>query len=153
MKKIFITGGAGYVGSELTKYLLNNGYKVTVYDLFIYGNTLENNKNLNLVEGDIRNQELLKEHLKEHDALIHLACISNDPSFELNPKLGKEINLDAFEPLVELSKNAGIKKFFYASSSSVYGIKSEKNVNEDMSLEPLTDYSKFKAECENILLK
>ncbi len=153
MKKIFITGGAGYVGSELTKYLLNNGYKVTVYDLFIYGNTLENNKNLNLVEGDIRNQELLKEHLKEHDALIHLACISNDPSFELNPKLGKEINLDAFEPLVELSKNAGIKKFFYASSSSVYGIKSEKNVNEDMSLEPLTDYSKFKAECEKILLK
>lgn len=152
MKKIFITGGAGYVGSELTKHLLNNGYQVTVYDLFIYGNTLENNNNLNLVKGDIRDQDLLKQHLKGHDALIHLACISNDPSFELNPKLGKEINLDAFEPLVDLSKNAGIKKFFYASSSSVYGIKSEKNVNETMSLEPLTDYSKFKAECEKILL-
>jgi len=152
MKKIFITGGAGYVGSELTKHLLNIGYQVTVYDLFIYGNTLENNNNLNLVKGDIRDQDLLKQHLKGHDALIHLACISNDPSFELNPKLGKEINLDAFEPLVDLSKNAGIKKFFYASSSSVYGIKSEKNVNETMSLEPLTDYSKFKAECEKILL-
>ena len=152
MKKIFITGGAGYVGSELTKYLLNTGYHVTVYDLFIYGNTLENNNNLNLIKGDIRDQDLLKKHLKNHDALIHLACISNDPSFELNPKLGKEINLDAFEPLVKLSKNSGIKKFFYASSSSVYGIKSEKNVNEDMPLEPLTDYSKFKAECEKILL-
>tara|TARA_A100001388_G_C28774992_1_gene506735 strand:+ start:6113 stop:7090 length:978 start_codon:yes stop_codon:yes gene_type:complete len=152
MKKIFITGGAGYVGSELTKHLLNKGYQVTVYDLLIYGNTLENNNNLNLVKGDIRDQDLLKQHLKGHDALIHLACISNDPSFELNPKLGKEINLDAFEPLVDLSKKADIKKFFYASSSSVYGIKSEKNVNEAMSLEPLTDYSKFKAECEKILL-
>ncbi len=140
MKKIFITGGAGYVGSELTKHLLNKGYQVTVYDLLIYGNTLENNNNLNLVKGDIRDQDLLKQHLKGHDALIHLACISNDPSFELNPKLGKEINLDAFEPLVDLSKKADIKKFFYASSSSVYGIKSEKNVNEAMSLEPLTDY-------------
>ena len=96
MKKIFITGGAGYVGSELTKHLLNKGYQVTVYDLLIYGNTLENNNNLNLVKGDIRDQDLLKQHLKGHDALIHLACISNDPSFELNPKLGKEINLDAF---------------------------------------------------------
>ncbi len=153
MKKIFITGGAGYVGSELTKHLLNIGYQVTVYDLFIYGNTLVNDKNLKLIKGDIRNQELLRQHLQNHDALIHLACISNDPSFELNPKLGKEINLDAFEPLVKLSKMAKIKKFFYASSSSVYGIKSEKNVNEDMSLEPLTDYSKFKAECEKILLK
>ncbi len=153
MKKIFITGGAGYVGSELTKHLLNIGYQVTVYDLFIYGNTLLNDKNLKLIKGDIRNQELLRQHLQNHDALIHLACISNDPSFELNPKLGKEINLDAFEPLVKLSKMAKIKKFFYASSSSVYGIKSEKNVNEDMSLEPLTDYSKFKAECEKILLK
>jgi len=152
MKKIFITGGAGYVGSELTKHLLNTGYQVTVYDLLIYGNTLENNNNLSLVKGDIRDQDLLKQHLKGHDALIHLACISNDPSFELNPKLGKEINLNAFEPLVVLSKKAGIKKFFYASSSSVYGIKSEKNVNEAMSLEPLTDYSKFKAECEKILL-
>ena len=80
---------------------------------------------------------------------IHLACISNDPSFELNPKLGKEINFDSFEPLVKISKECGISKFIYASSSSVYGVKSEKNVNEEMSLEPLTDYSKFKAECEN----
>jgi nucleoside-diphosphate-sugar epimerase len=82
-----------------------------------------------------------------------LACISNDPSFELNPALGKEINLDAFKPLVEISKSLGIKRFIYASSSSVYGVKKEKNVDENMSLKPLTDYSKFKADCEKILLK
>ena len=77
--------------------------------------------------------------------MIHLACISNDPSFELNPKLGKEINYDSFEPFVKIAKDSGVNKFIYASSSSVYGVKSEKNVNEEMSLEPLTDYSKFKA--------
>ena len=88
-----------------------------------------------------------------HDILIHLACISNDPSFELNPELGKSINLDAFSPLVNISKKNGINRFIYASSSSVYGIKDEPNVNERMSLEPLTDYSKFKADCETILLK
>ena len=83
--------------------------------------------------------------------VIHLACISNDPSFELNPKLGKSINFDAFEPLVKVSKLNGINQFIYASSSSVYGIKEEKNVTEDMDLKPLTDYSKFKADCEKIL--
>jgi nucleoside-diphosphate-sugar epimerase len=153
MKKIFITGGAGYVGSVLTPYLLKKGYFVTVYDLFIYGNTLENNKNLKIVKGDIRDLELLKKSIFNHDIVIHLACISNDPSFELNPILGKEINLDSFLPLVKLSKESGIKRFIYASSSSVYGIKKEKNVNEDMLLEPLTDYSRFKADCEKILLK
>lgn len=153
MKKVFITGGAGYVGSVLTPYLLKKGYLVTVYDLFIYGNTLENNKNLKIVKGDVRDLELLKKSIFNHDIVIHLACISNDPSFELNPILGKEINLDSFLPLVKLSKESGIKRFIYASSSSVYGIKKEKNVNEDMLLEPLTDYSKFKADCEKILLK
>ena len=153
MKKIFITGGAGYVGTELSKHLLENGYEVTVFDLFIYGQTLYKNNNLRLIVGDIRNQELLKKYIKGHDAVVHLACISNDPSFELNPKLGKEINLDAFEPLVKISKDNDVKRFIYASSSSVYGIKSEQNVSEDMSLEPLTDYSKFKAECEKILFK
>ncbi|MBK9627527.1 MAG: SDR family oxidoreductase, partial [Flavobacteriales bacterium] len=103
------------------------------------------------VKGDIRDQALLKKLLPGHDAVIHLACISNDPSFELNPDLGKSINLDAFEPLVRISKENGVKRFVYASSSSVYGIKEEPNVTEDMVLEPLTDYSKFKAQCEEIL--
>ena len=82
---------------------------------------------------------------------MHLACISNDPSFELNPTLGKSINYDAFEPLVKVSIENKVNRFIYASSSSVYGIKKEKNVIEDMKLEPLTDYSKFKGECEKIL--
>jgi nucleoside-diphosphate-sugar epimerase len=153
MNKIFITGGAGYVGSVLTPYLINKGHKITVYDLMLYGDTLKKDKNLNIIKGDIRNTELLKEAIKGNEIVIHLACISNDPSFELNPTLGKEINLDAFKPLVEISKNLGVKKFIYASSSSLYGVKIEKNVNENMSLEPLTDYSKFKADCEKILFK
>jgi nucleoside-diphosphate-sugar epimerase len=153
MKKIFITGGAGYVGSVLTPYLINKGHTITVFDLMLYGDTLKKGKNLNIIKGDIRNAELLKEAIKGNEIVIHLACISNDPSFELNPTLGKEINLDAFTPLVEISKNLGVKKFIYASSSSVYGVKIEKNVNENMSLEPLTDYSKFKVDCEKILFK
>tara|TARA_Y100000590_G_scaffold18275_1_gene21740 strand:+ start:4855 stop:5835 length:981 start_codon:yes stop_codon:yes gene_type:complete len=154
MSKILITGGAGYVGSVLTPYLLMKGHKVSVFDLMIYGeDVIEKNKNLKLIKGDIRDQDLLKKILPDHDVVIHLACISNDPSFELNPKLGKSINLDAFTPLVELSKKNNVKRFIYASSSSVYGIKNEKNVHEDMLLEPLTDYSKYKAECEKILNK
>ena len=153
MKNIFITGGAGYVGSVLTPALLSKNYNVTVYDLFIYGDTLEKHKNLKIIKGDLRNTTLLEESLKNQDQVIHLACISNDPSFELNPALGKEINLDAFEPLVSLSKQSGVNRFVYASSSSVYGIKTEKDVHEDMSLDPLTDYSKFKADCEKILFK
>lgn len=153
-EKIFITGGAGYVGSKLVPKLLSLGYQVTVLDLMIYGeNVLDNHKNLKKIKGDIRDQQLLDRTLKGNDIVIHLACISNDPSFELNPSLGKSINLDAFEPLVKLSIKNNIKKFIYASSSSVYGIKKEKNVTEDMSLEPLTDYSKFKGDCEKILNK
>lgn len=152
MKKIFITGGAGYVGSKLVPHLLDLGYEVSVLDLMIYGDdVLENHNNLKKIKGDIRNQKLVEQSLIGHDVVIYLACISNDPSFELNPKLGKSINLDAFEPLVKASIKCKISKFIYASSSSVYGIKKEKNVTEDMSLEPLTDYSKFKGECEKIL--
>jgi len=152
MQNIFITGGAGYVGAVLTPKLLSKGYKVTVLDLMIYGEeVLPHHSHLKKVKGDIRDQKLLKKLLRGQDALIHLACISNDPSFELNPTLGKSINLDAFEPLVKISKDAGVKRFIYASSSSVYGIKEESNVHEEMKLEPLTDYSKFKIRCEEIL--
>ena len=151
-KKIYITGGGGYVGSNLIPSLLKKGFKVTVLDLFIYGeDVLDKHTNLECIKGDIRDQELLKKSIQGHDVVIHLACISNDPSFELNPLLGRSINLDAFEPLVKISKFAGVKRFIYASSSSVYGVKNELDVNETMTLEPMTDYSKFKAECEMIL--
>jgi len=140
------------VGAVLIPQLLKDGYSVTVLDLMIYGeDTLPKHPRLIAVKGDIRDQELLKQIITDHDAVIHLACISNDPSFELNPELGKSINLDAFQPLVDISKNASIKRFIYASTSSVYGIKEESNVHENMELEPLTDYSRFKADCEKIL--
>jgi len=154
IKNILVTGGAGYVGSMLVPELLKKKYTVTIIDLMIYGKDyFKKNKNLKIIKGDIRNKKLLKKITKNQDAVIHLACISNDPSFELNPTLGKSINLDAFEPLVKISKKNKVKRFIYASSSSVYGIKKVKNVTEKMKLKPLTDYSKFKAKCEKILNK
>ena len=152
IKKIFITGGAGYVGAMLAPFLVSKGYELTIYDLMIYGeNVVPDSQKIKKIKGDIRDIENVKNSMRGHDAVIHLACISNDPSFELNPDLGKSINLDAFEPIVKVARELNVKRFIYASSSSVYGIKDEKNVHEDMSLEPLTDYSKFKAECESIL--
>ena len=154
MKRILITGGAGYIGSPLVRKLLEQDHLVSVLDLFIYGeDVLPKHKNLKLIKGDIRDQSLLTSILPGHDTAIHLACISNDPSFELNPDLGKSINLDAFKPLADISINSGIKRFIYASSSSVYGVKNEKNIHEEMLLEPTTDYSRYKVECEKILLE
>src|SRR4030042_1494293 len=155
LHNVLVTGGAGYVGSVLVPKLLNKGYHVKVLDLYIYGDTLEalkNNPNLEQIKGDIRDQALLKKVIPGTDCIIHLACISNDPSFELDPQLGKSINYDAFLNLVDISKRSGVKRFIYASSASVYGIKDKDNVTEDMSLEPLTDYSKYKALCEEVLL-
>ena len=91
MRKIFITGGAGYVGSVLTPYLLKKGYEISVFDLMIYGNTLDPHKNLKIIKGDIRDYRLLEKNIPGHDAIIHLACISNDPSFALNEGLSKTI--------------------------------------------------------------
>jgi len=152
-KKILITGGAGYVGSELTSSLLNKGYNVKVFDLYIYGEVFKDIKNSNLtkIKGDIRDKNMLIKATKDVDAVIHLACISNDPSFELDPKLGKSINYDAFFNVVEAARINNVKRFIYASTSSVYGVKTERNVVEEMPLEPLTDYSKFKASCESVL--
>ena len=153
MKNILVIGGGGYVGTHLTDQLIEKKYRVTVFDLFIYGNFLTKHNNLNVIKGDIRNLDLLKKIVKNFDCIIHLACISNDPSFDLNPELGKSINFDPFEDLVKISKENGVKRFIYASSSSVYGIKSENDVDENFSLSPLTDYSRFKAMCEDILFR
>lgn len=150
-KKILLIGGAGYVGTMLAEDL-SREHDVGVYDLFIYGDNFVST-NIKKFRGDIRNIDLLKKVVKSFDTVIHLACISNDPSFDLNPELGKSINYDCFEQQVKICKDNGIKKFIYASSSSVYGVKKNIDVDENASLEPLTDYSIFKAKCEEVLLK
>ena len=155
LSTVYVTGGGGYVGTALVPKLLKAGYRVKVLDLFMFGEGMlgraANDPDLEIVKGDLRNIKLLKETIPSSDTVIHLACISNDPSFELDAKLGKSINYDAFLPLVDISKNSGVKRFIYASSSSVYGVKNEPEVTEDMPLEPLTDYSKYKAMCEEFL--
>ena len=157
INRVLVTGGAGYVGSALVPKLLNAGYQVTVLDLFLYGDhvfdRVKNHPGLRKVKGDIRDRKTLERVIPGCDAVIHLACISNDPSFELNPDLGKSINYDAFFCLVDVSKESGVSRFIYASSSSVYGIKNEENVTEDLALLPLTDYSKYKAMCEDVLIE
>ncbi|MBL9084151.1 MAG: SDR family oxidoreductase [Planctomycetales bacterium] len=155
-KQVFVTGGAGYVGSVLVPKLLAEGYKVKVLDLYLYHDNplaeVADNPNLTQIRGDLRDRALLEREIPGCDAVIHLACVSNDPSFELDPTLGKSINFDCFEDLVDVSRDNGVERFIYASSSSVYGIKDEEDVTEDLPLEPLTDYSKFKAMCEDVLL-
>lgn len=155
-RKIFLTGGAGYVGAVLVPKLLAKGYRVKVFDLYMFGKDVlsseKDHPGLIQVKGDIRNRKLLEKEITGYDTVIHLACISNDPSFEMDPALAKSINYDAFLDLVDVSKKAGVKNFIYASSSSVYGIKEEPDVTEDLPLEPLTDYSKYKAECEKVLM-
>ncbi|MGD2179793.1 NAD-dependent epimerase/dehydratase family protein [Lusitaniella coriacea] len=156
IKTVLVTGGAGYVGSVLVPKLLNAGYNVKVIDLYIYGenvlDAVKDHPGLEQIKGDLRDRALLEKIMPGCDAVIHLACISNDPSFELNPDLGKSINYDAFISLVEVAKANKVKRFIYASSSSVYGIKETENVTEDLPLQPLTDYSKYKALCEEVLL-
>mgnify|MGYP001596321898 FL=1 len=157
LRHVLVTGGAGYVGAVLVPKLLAHGYRVTVVDLYIFGEaalaSVSGHPELRQVKGDIRDRALLERELTGVDAVIHLACISNDPSFELNPALGKSINYDAFLPLVDISKDRGVRRFIYASSSSVYGIRQEENVTEDLPLTPLTDYSRYKALCEEVLLR
>ncbi len=148
---VLVTGGAGYVGAVLVPRLLANGYRVKVLDLFIYGDVLPNHPNLEQIKGDIRNTDLLKRSLPGCDSVIHLACISNDPSFDLAPDLSRSINYDAFRPLVAISKQSGVKRFIYASTSSVYGVSDAPEVTEDHPLVPLTDYNKYKGLCEPIL--
>ena len=154
-KRVLVTGGAGYVGSALVPKLIDAGYKVNVLDLYIYGDHIfgdySSSRHLTQIKGDLRDPTMVNQAVAGCDAVIHLACISNDPSYDLNPELGKSINYDAFQPLVRASKQAGVSRFIYASSSSVYGVKDEAEVTENLALEPLTDYSKFKAMCEDVL--
>jgi len=154
-KSIFVTGGAGYCGSRLVPQLLKKGHQVTVYDILYFGDSFlpKDNPNLTVIQGDIRDTKKIEASCKNHDAFISLACISNDASFELDEKLSTSVNLDAFEPMVLAAKNAGIKRFIYASSSSVYGVSDQPDVTEDHPLIPLTLYNKYKGMCEPLLKK
>jgi nucleoside-diphosphate-sugar epimerase len=159
MQKLFnnvlVTGGAGYCGSLLVPQLLDLGYNVTVFDTMFFGNGAlpKGNPNLRVVEGDIRDTAHLAATAAGHDAFVSLACISNDASFELDEALSTSVNMDAFEPMVVAAKKAGVKRFIYASSSSVYGVSDKPDVTEDHPLVPLTLYNKYKGMCEPLLKK
>lgn len=154
MSKVLVTGGAGYVGSALVPKLLSAGYDVLVYDSMLFGDHgLPQHPALQVVQADIRDIEAFKSAVAGSQFVIHLACISNDPSFELDPDLSRSINFDCFEPMVAASKAAGVERFIYASTSSVYGVSDAPEVTEDHPFVPLTDYNKYKGLCEPVLLR
>ena len=154
LKTILVTGGAGYCGGILIPMLLEKNFKVKVYDIMFFGSDhLPKTPNLEIIKADIRDLEIFKKSLNGVDIVLHLACISNDTSFVLNEKLSETINYDSFEPLVIESKKSGVRRFIYASSSSVYGVSDKPDVTEDHPLVPLTLYNKFKGLCEPLLLK
>jgi len=154
VKTILVTGGAGYKGCILIPKLLRAGYAVIVYDLMLFGaEGLPTHPNLRIINGDIRNVKKYAEALVGVECVIHMACISNDPSFDLDPSLSRTINYECFEPMVLVSKAAGVKRFIYVSTSSVYGVSDAPEVTEEHPFVPLTDYNKYKGMCEPLLLK
>jgi len=156
---VLVTGAGGYVGSVLVKKLLQRGYFVRALDLFMYDREpfreipFHLHKRLEILKGDIRKHGICEFATDDIDCIIHLGCISNDPGCDLNPELARSINLDSFKPFVMTAKRNGVSRFINASSSSVYGVSNEPNITEESKTEPLTDYSRFKLETENILLE
>ncbi|CAN0367957.1 unnamed protein product, partial [Phaeothamnion confervicola] len=154
---IGVAGGAGYVGSVLVPRLLEAGYKVRLLDLFLYGEeplaAVRNHPNLTCIEGDVRNQTAVRQMLEGCSAVIHLACISNDPSVELDPDLSHTVNFESFGPFVKASKELGVRRFIFASSGSVYGVSETPDVTEEHPLVPVSLYNKYKAKCEPVLLQ
>jgi nucleoside-diphosphate-sugar epimerase len=152
---VSVIGGAGYVGAVLVPRLLDEGYRVRVFDLFIYGDealaAVRDNPRLEIQKGDVRDSAAVEAAVRGADAVIHLACISNDPSVELDPDLSKSVNLDSFGPTVKAAKAAGVRRFIFASSGSVYGVSESPQVTEDHPLVPVSLYNKYKAACEPLL--
>ena len=153
MHNILVTGGAGYVGTALVPRLLNAGHRVTVYDMLFFGNHLPTHPRLTVIRGDVRDIAMLVAVLPGHDTVMHLACISNDPSFELDESLSRTMNYECFEPLVKAAKLSDVGRFIYCSTSSVYGISDSPDVTEDHPLVPLTLYNRYKGMCEPLLFK
>ena len=153
-QRVLVTGGAGYVGCVLIPKLLAKGHEVLVYDLMIYGDAgLPDHPKLKKIKADIRDTKTFANSLAGVDTVLHMACISNDPSFELDSELSKSVNFDCFEPMVIAAKNSSVKRFIYVSSSSVYGVSEAPEVTEEHPLLPLTDYNKYKGLCEPLLFK
>jgi nucleoside-diphosphate-sugar epimerase len=156
-QRVLVTGGAGYVGAVLVPRMLSRGYRARVLDLFLYGEdvleAVRENPKLELVRGDIRDRDLVRSAVRGCDAVIHLACISNDPSVELDPGLSHSINYEAFGPLVRISQEQGVRRFLFASSGSVYGVSDAPEVTEDHPLVPVSLYNEYKAMCEAVLLE
>ncbi len=154
--RIFIPGGAGYVGAVLVPKLLELGYQVSVLDLYIYGekalHCVEGHPGLTQLKGDVRDVEAVRTAVQGCSDVIHLACISNDPSVELDGELSHTVNYESFGPLIETCKEAGVRRFIFASSGSVYGVSDSPNVTEEHPLVPISLYNKYKAMCEQVLL-
>ena len=148
--RILVTGACGYKGSVLVPKLLRQGHRVVAFDIQWFGNFLEPHPDLVVVKGDVRNPAQID--LDGIDAIIHLSSVANDPCGDLDPKLTWEISCLATMQLADLAKRRGIKRFIYASSGSVYGVKSELEVTEDLELVPISEYNKTKMCGERILL-
>jgi len=150
MKHILVTGACGYKGTVLVPKLLRAGYKVSALDIMWFGNDLQPHPALTVIKGDVRNTEEIS--LEGVDAIVHLSSVANDPCGDLDPKLTWEISCLATMQLADKAARHGIRHFVYASSGSVYGLKDEEKVTEDLSLVPLSEYNKTKMVAERVLL-
>jgi nucleoside-diphosphate-sugar epimerase len=148
--KLFVTGACGYKGSVLVPKLLAKGHQVVAFDIQWFGNHLQPHPALTVVQGDVRDPEQID--LDGVDAVIHLSSVANDPCGDLDPKLTWEISCLATMQLADRCMRKGIRRFIYASSGSVYGVKEEEQVTEDLELLPISEYNKTKMCGERIVL-
>ena len=157
LSRVLVTGGAGYVGAVLVPHLLRAGHTVRVLDLYVYGDeplaAVRNHPRLEEIHGDLRDDDIVRRSVDGIDAVVHLACISNDPSCALDPDLSRSINYDCFEPLLRRCVEAGVRRFVFASSSSLYGVSEAPQVTEEHPRHPLTLYNTFKGMCEDVLFR